>query len=51
VERVKTWLKFAGKGEQKVAAVFGVSPRNCDLAVRYLRREVPQIPVWLFSTE
>jgi glycosyltransferase involved in cell wall biosynthesis len=50
VERVKAWLAFAGKGERKVAAVFGVSPGNCDRAVRYLRRQVPHIPVWLFST-
>jgi glycosyltransferase involved in cell wall biosynthesis len=47
---VKSWLAFAGKGEEKVAAVFGVSPDKCDLAVRYLRRQVPHIPVWLFTT-
>jgi glycosyltransferase involved in cell wall biosynthesis len=50
VERVKAWLAFAGKGEQKVAAVFGLSPDSCDRAVRYLRRELPQMPVWLFIT-
>jgi len=50
VERVKSWLAFSGKGERKVTAVFGVSPESCDRAVRYLRRELPDIPVWLFVT-
>jgi glycosyltransferase involved in cell wall biosynthesis len=47
---VKAWLRFAGKGEQKVLAVFGVSPQGCEQAVRYLRRQLPDIPVWLFCT-
>ena len=50
MERVKSWLAFSGKGERKVTAVFGVSPESCDRAVRYLRRELPDIPVWLFVT-
>ncbi len=51
MERVRAWLRFAGKSEQKVAAVFGVSPKQCDTAVRYLRKGIPQVPVWLFTTE
>jgi glycosyltransferase involved in cell wall biosynthesis len=47
---MKAWLAFAGKGERKVAAVFGVAPQSCDRAVRYLRAQVPHIPVWLFTT-
>ena len=51
MDRVKRWLQFAGKGDEKVVAVFGVSPEQCDRAVRYLRRELPGIPVWLFASE
>ena len=43
-------LKFAGKSDQRVAAVFGQSPIACHQAVAYLRREQPDIPVWLFAT-
>lgn len=50
MERIKGWLKFAGKSEQKVAAVFGVSPERCAEAVAYLRKELPDVPVWLFAT-
>jgi polysaccharide biosynthesis protein PslH len=50
VDRVKAWLRFAGKGERKVTAVFAISPAAADRAVRYLRAQVPEIPVWLFAT-
>ena len=49
MDRIKAWLKFAGKTEGKVAAVFGVSPDACDRGVRYLSQGLPGIPIWLFT--
>ena len=46
----REFLKFTGKGERKVAAVFGISPERCDAAVRHVRRGAPDVPVWLFSS-
>ncbi len=43
-------LHWLGKGERKVAAVFGWVPQECHAAVLHLRRGAPEIPVWLFST-
>jgi glycosyltransferase involved in cell wall biosynthesis len=42
-------LKYAGKGESKVALVFGAEPRACGAAIRHLRAGAPGIPVWLFT--
>src|SRR5262245_55282414 len=42
-------LKLAGKGERKVAAVFGITPESCHRAVTHLRAGAPDIPVWLFA--
>ena len=39
MERVRAWLRFAGKGEQKVAAVFGVA--RGDAACGTYRRKCP----------
>ena len=50
MDRVKSWLRFAGKSERKVVAVFGVSPRRCAQAVGYFREHLPDMPVWLFCT-
>lgn len=50
MDRIREFLKFAGKDEQKVTAVFGVSPDDCDAAVRYVRRGAPDVPVWLFAS-
>jgi glycosyltransferase involved in cell wall biosynthesis len=50
VDRLRPFLKFVGKGDEKVLAVFATSPANADRAVRYLRHEVPQVPVWLFAS-
>jgi len=51
VDRVRAWLKFAGKNEHKVAAVFGVSPEQCHKAVEYLSQGLPEIPIKLFTTQ
>ncbi len=43
-------LKSLGKGERRVAAVFGFEPKDCHAAVTHLRRGAQDVPVWLFST-
>ena len=50
MDRIRPFLKFAGKGDRKVAAVFGVAPEHCDRAVRHVRRGAPEVPVWLFCS-
>jgi len=47
---LRTAFRLLGKGDRKVAAVFGFSPEACHNAVQYLRRGAPGVPVWLFST-
>jgi glycosyltransferase involved in cell wall biosynthesis len=42
-------LKYAGKGESKVALVFGADPGACGGAIRHLRAGAPDVPVWLFT--
>ena len=42
-------MKYAGKGESKIALVFGAEPGACDRAIRHLRAGAPDIPVWLFT--
>ena len=49
MHRIRAFLKFAGKGERKVAVVFGIRPEHCDRAVRHLRKGAPDLPVWLFA--
>lgn len=44
-------LKLVGKGESKVAAVFGTTPESCHRAVVHLREGAPGIPVLLFATQ
>ena len=48
---LRSLLRFVGKGEGKVAAVFGVDPVSCHKAVRHLRAGAPEVPIWLFSTQ
>jgi glycosyltransferase involved in cell wall biosynthesis len=48
--RLRSVLRLAGKRDQKVAAVFGLSPESCHRAVLHLRGGAPDAPVWLFST-
>jgi hypothetical protein len=48
--RLRVAFKLLGKGDRKVAAVFGFSPATCHSAVLYLRQGAPGIPLWLFST-
>lgn len=43
-------LNWFGKSNRKVAAVLGFDPEKLHLAVDYLCRQQPGIPVWLFST-
>ncbi len=42
-------LTLLGKGEKKVAVVFGISPGPCHEAVLHLRTGAPEVPVWLFA--
>ena len=42
--------RFAGKSEEKVVAVFGLSSQTSDRAVRHIRAGAGEIPVWLFCT-
>lgn len=48
--RLHSLLKRAGKGNQKVAAVFGRSPELCHAAVVHVHNGAPTIPIWLYST-
>ncbi len=41
---------MSGKGEKKVASVFGVSAAASHEAVLHLRQGAPDVPVWLFTT-
>jgi glycosyltransferase involved in cell wall biosynthesis len=43
-------LKLAGKGDTKVAIVFGGAPPACHRAVLHLRAGAPDVPVWVFCT-
>src|SRR5580698_7803118 len=43
-------LRRAGKGDKKVASVFGVSATASHRAVLHLREGAPDVPVWLFTT-
>jgi glycosyltransferase involved in cell wall biosynthesis len=43
-------LFWAGKGEQKVASVFGACADSCHQAVLHLREGAPGVPIWLFTT-
>jgi GT2 family glycosyltransferase/glycosyltransferase involved in cell wall biosynthesis len=44
-------LRFFGKGQDKVLAVFAISAADAHASVRYLRDGAPGVPVWLFSLE
>jgi hypothetical protein len=48
---LRSLLRFTGKGEGKVAAVFGLDPASCHKSVLHLRAGAPEVPVWLFSTQ
>ena len=49
--RLQYWLSCTGKGEEKVASVFGVGAEASHEAVLHLRQGAPDVPVWLFTTE
>lgn len=46
--RLRSLLSYAGKGEEKVAAVFGVTAEASHRAVLHVREGAPSVPVWLF---
>jgi glycosyltransferase involved in cell wall biosynthesis len=48
--RLRSLLRRAGKGDKKVAAVFGASADACHRAVLHLREGAPEVPIWLFTT-
>jgi len=48
---LRSLLKFIGKGDRKVAAVFAQTPETCHRAVVHLRAGAPDVDVWLFSTQ
>jgi glycosyltransferase involved in cell wall biosynthesis len=48
--RLRHCLMLAGKGDSKVASVFGVSAAASHEAVLHLREGAPGVPVWLFTT-
>jgi glycosyltransferase involved in cell wall biosynthesis len=43
-------LKLGGKGDQKVAAVFGHTAEACHRSVAHVRAGARDVPVWLFTT-
>ena len=47
---LRSILKLAGKGDAKVALVFGRNAADCHRAVLHVREGAPDVPVWLFST-
>jgi glycosyltransferase involved in cell wall biosynthesis len=49
-DRLRSLLRRAGKGEKKVAGVFGASAPASHLAVLHLREGAPEVPIWLFTT-
>ena len=48
--RLRRCLKFAGKGETKIASVFGANAAAAHKAVLHVREGAPGVPVWLFTT-
>ena len=49
-KKISGFLRFLGKSNQKVAAVFGHTPEACHCCVAHVRAGAPGIPIWLFST-
>jgi glycosyltransferase involved in cell wall biosynthesis len=48
--RLRSIMRLAGKGEGRVASVFGVDAESSHRAVLHLRGGAPGVPVWLFTT-
>jgi glycosyltransferase involved in cell wall biosynthesis len=48
--RLRSLLRRTGKGEKKVAGVFGASAHASHRAVLHLREGAPDVPIWLFTT-
>jgi glycosyltransferase involved in cell wall biosynthesis len=47
---LKACIRALGKGDAKVAAVFGADAEACHTAAAYLAAGAPGIPLWLFTT-
>jgi hypothetical protein len=48
--RAISLLRLLGKGDDKIAVVFAANADSGHEAVSYLTKEIPGLPVWLFST-
>jgi Glycosyl transferase 4-like domain len=48
--RAISLLRLLGKGDDKIAVVFATNADSGHEAVSYLTKEIPGLPVWLFST-
>jgi glycosyltransferase involved in cell wall biosynthesis len=48
---VRLLLRLAGKGDSKVAVVFGADPLSCHRAVAHLAKGAADVPIWVFCTE
>ena len=48
---LRSILRAAGKGEDKVAAAFGLTAADCHRIVLHLRTGAPDVPIWLFATQ
>jgi len=46
---LQRFLALTGKGEERVAAVFATNQDDASMAVRYLCRESPRLPIFLFG--
>ncbi len=46
---VRSLLRWAGKSDTKIVAIFGFTPEGCHAAVVHVRRGAPGVPVWVFS--
>ncbi|MGO9258257.1 MAG: glycosyltransferase family 4 protein [Bryobacteraceae bacterium] len=48
---VRLLLRLTGKGDSKVAVVFGSDPPSCHRAVVHLSKGAMEVPVWVFCTQ
>jgi len=48
---IRRLVRLLGKGDRKVAVVFGLSPADCHRAVQHLMQGANPVPVWVLATE
>ncbi|HVP00516.1 MAG TPA: glycosyltransferase family 4 protein [Bryobacteraceae bacterium] len=48
--RLRSLLRRAAEGKERVATVFGVDATSCSRAVQHLRAGAPDVPIWLCTT-